>query len=228
MISQLRRFVTSPLPIFEIEFVSEMRAPPPLVAAARCMAFCIKLAPGDDLMLSNMYSLLNYIAAASKEISDGSSSLVIGQSPYMHPTENVSTIHSETGLRGRSDDQKRLIGITTISVVSQLALEFQEEEVTKLTISMLLQRLRFAEAAVEAAIAYNLVDLALAAPASAFVDITRAFSSISRFANADDPRLSGNMVGYPPPSRLPASHACPGRRVPDPARAGVEAPAGLV
>lgn len=195
MIGQLRRFVTSPLPIFEIEFVAEMRAPPPLVAAARCMAFCVKLAPGDDLILSNMYSLLNYIASTSKDHSDGSNSFVIGQSPYMHAADNASTIHSaETGLRGRSEDQKRLIGITTISVVSQLALEFQEEDVTKLTISMLLQRLRSAEASVEAAIAYNLVDLALVAPAGAFVDITKAFSSISRFANADDPRLSGNMI----------------------------------
>lgn len=195
MISQLRRFVTSPLPIFEIEFVSEMRAPPPLVAAARCMALCVKLAPGDDLIMSNMYSLLNYIAATSKEIADGSSSLLVGQSPYMHPGENMSTLNSaDSGLKGKNEDQKRLIGITTISVVSQLALEFQDEEVIKLTISMLLQRIRSAEATVEAAIAYNLVDLALAAPASSFSDITRAFSSISRVANADDTRLSNNMV----------------------------------
>ena len=59
---------------------------------------------------------------------------------------------------------------------------------------MLLQRLRSAEPTVEAAIAYNLVDLALEAPRNAFVDIIRNFSSINRSANPDDPRFSNNMV----------------------------------
>jgi hypothetical protein len=59
---------------------------------------------------------------------------------------------------------------------------------------MLLQRLRSAEPTVEAAIAYNLVDLALEAPRNAFVDIVRIFSSINRSANPDDPRFSNNMV----------------------------------
>lgn len=59
---------------------------------------------------------------------------------------------------------------------------------------MLLQRLRSAEPTVEAAIAYNLVDLALSAPESSFIDIIRAFSMINRSANPDDPRFSNNMV----------------------------------
>ncbi|EDR14914.1 uncharacterized protein LACBIDRAFT_187897 [Laccaria bicolor S238N-H82] len=191
MASHLRRFVTSPLPIFEFEFASERRAPPPLSAAAKCLALCIKLAPGDDLIMSNMYSLLNYIAATSKEIYDSSSMHTLN----FNNTHNQGTIHSlESGLRGLSEDEKRLIGISTISVVTRLALEFRMEEVTKLTISMLLQRLRSAEPTVEAAIAYNLVDLALEAPRNAFVDIVRIFSSINRSANPDDPRFSNNMV----------------------------------
>jgi hypothetical protein len=67
-------------------------------------------------------------------------------------------------------------------------------QVTRLTISMLLQRLRSAEPTVEAAIAYNLVDLALSAPDTSFADIIRAFSAINRSANPDDPRFSNNMV----------------------------------
>lgn len=59
---------------------------------------------------------------------------------------------------------------------------------------MLLQYLRTAEPAVEAVIAFNLVDLALCAPDNAFVDIIRAFSAINRTANPDDPRLSNNMA----------------------------------
>ena len=61
---------------------------------------------------------------------------------------------------------------------------------------MLLQRLRSAEPTVEAAIAYNLVDLALFAPESAFIDIIRVFSTINRSANPDDPRFSNNMVKF--------------------------------
>lgn len=59
---------------------------------------------------------------------------------------------------------------------------------------MLLQRLRSAEPSFEAAIAYNLVDLALDAPENSFVDIVRVFSAINRSANPDDPRFSNNMV----------------------------------
>jgi phosphatidylinositol 4-kinase len=59
---------------------------------------------------------------------------------------------------------------------------------------MLLQRLRSAEPTVEAAIAHNLVDLAMAAPDNSFTDIIRAFSAINRSANPDDPRFSNNMV----------------------------------
>ena len=59
---------------------------------------------------------------------------------------------------------------------------------------MLLQRLRSAEPTVEAAIAYNLVDLALEAPESSFMDIIKAFSIINRSANRGDKRFSNNMV----------------------------------
>ena len=65
---------------------------------------------------------------------------------------------------------------------------------TRLTISMLLQRIRGAEPAVEAAIAHNLVDLALSAPENAFMDVVRAFSAINRAANPEDPNFSSNVV----------------------------------
>ncbi|KAG5645573.1 hypothetical protein DXG03_005711 [Asterophora parasitica] len=193
MATHLRRFVTSPLPIFEFEFASESRAPPPLVAAAKCLAHCIRLAPGDDLIMSNMYSLLNYIAAASKDIYNSSNSQANGDAFYDSLDYTTNQL-LESGLRGLSEDEKRLVGISTISVVTRLALEFDTEEVTRLTTSMLLQRLRSAEPTVEAAIAYNLVDLALSAPESAFIDIIRVFSAINRSANPDDPRFSNNMV----------------------------------
>ncbi|KAL4260020.1 PI3/PI4-kinase family protein [Pleurotus pulmonarius] len=193
MASQLRRFVTSPLAIFEFKFASETRAPPPLAAAAKCMALCIKLAPGDDIIMSTMYSLLNYIAATSKDLAGSSTSSHI-MNPSLQALQEANAHSTEVGLSSLTEDEKRLVGISTISVVTRLALEFDIEEVTRLTISMLLQRIRSAEPTVEAAIAYNLVDLALAAPESSFVDIIRVLSSINRSANPDDPRFSNNMV----------------------------------
>ncbi|KAL1947994.1 hypothetical protein VTO73DRAFT_13718 [Trametes versicolor] len=149
------------------------------------------LAPGDDLIMSYMYSLLNYIAATSKDIFETASVLAIN----MEDVEDFGTLHSvETGLRGLTEDEKRTVGISTISVATRLALESKSEEVTRLTVSMLLQRMRSAEPTVEAAIAYNLVDLALTAPQSSFLDIIRAFSAINRSANLDDTRFSNNMV----------------------------------
>ncbi|KAF9265698.1 hypothetical protein L218DRAFT_986377 [Marasmius fiardii PR-910] len=193
MTTHLRRFVTSPVPIFEFEFASESRAPPPLAAAAKCLALSIKTAPGDDLIMSNMYSLLNYIAATSKEISDSNASHIMNN-PLRSSVDRSSIPSAESGLGGLTEDERRLVGITTISVVTKLALEFDSVEVTRLTISMLLQRLRSAEPTVEAAIAYNLVDLAVSAPDAAFVDIIRVFSTINRSANPEDPRFSNNMV----------------------------------
>lgn len=69
-------------------------------------------------------------------------------------------------------------------------------QVTRLTISMLLQRIRAAEPAVEAAIAHNLVDLALSAPENAFMDIARTFSAMNRAANPEDTNFSNNVVGF--------------------------------
>lgn len=59
---------------------------------------------------------------------------------------------------------------------------------------MLLQHIRAAEPAIEAAIAHNLVDLALSAPENVFMDIIRTFSVISRAANPEDSNFSNNVV----------------------------------
>jgi hypothetical protein len=83
-----------------------------------------QLAPGDDLIMSNMYSLLNYIAATSKDKYDVNSIHIL--SVNSHIRNNTHSL--ESGLRGLSEDEKRLIGISTISVVTRLALEFKVEE----------------------------------------------------------------------------------------------------
>jgi len=90
----------------------------------------VKLAPGDDLIMSNMYSLLNYIAATSKELSANSHAKPLGNSPYFHAYDHATVTSVETGLRCFDESQRRLIGTSTIFVVTQLALEFDDEEVS--------------------------------------------------------------------------------------------------
>ena len=59
MANHLRRFVTAPLPIFEFEFTTGTRTPPPLVAAAKSLALCI------DVSLSHVLPrILAYIPSA--------------------------------------------------------------------------------------------------------------------------------------------------------------------
>lgn len=144
MANHLRRFVTSPLSIFEFEFATTTGTPSTLLIAAKCLSLCIdvglsravhrqvmqlltyiQLAPGDDLIMSYMYSLLNYIAATSKDLFDNSSVIM-----SLADVPDLSTMHSaDTSLRGLSDDEKRTVGISTISVATRLALESKNEEV---------------------------------------------------------------------------------------------------
>lgn len=60
MAAHLRRFVTSPIPIFEFEFASESRAPPPLAAAAKSLALCIRV----SVYLMLLVSLLTMMIVA--------------------------------------------------------------------------------------------------------------------------------------------------------------------
>ena len=87
--------------------------------------------------MSNMYSLLNYVAITSKEIHDGPhnippfglSSVLNGEYPLMQ--SDRATVHSiDTVTHGHSEEDRRLITTSTISVVSRLALEFNLDEVS--------------------------------------------------------------------------------------------------
>lgn len=80
--------------------------------------------------MSYMYSLLNYIAS-SKELGVNQHSNAVGNSPYMHTDDQNTLTSTDTGLRGYSEEERRLIRINTISVVTRLVLEFEQEEVCR-------------------------------------------------------------------------------------------------
>ncbi|CDU24347.1 related to phosphatidylinositol-4-kinase [Sporisorium scitamineum] len=185
----LRHFVTSPIPIF----VPSARgaSSPVLLAAARCLASCVTIAPGDDLVVSTMYNLLNYlgrdtpgglglggVAGSGVSVRSGASRAVTARDQV----NGISMSSSQANISARSEDQRKLINLSTITVISRLALEVDKPDVTALTISMLLQRLRNADVSAEAAILDNVVPLALAGPRSAYIDVVRALSAVSRSA----------------------------------------------
>jgi len=79
----------------------------------------MKLSPGDDLVMSTMYSLLNFIAVTSKE----QGIALRGEKAK----EARDDMHIAFGTY--TDDEKRILGISTICVVTHLALEVKKEEV---------------------------------------------------------------------------------------------------
>lgn len=185
----LRHFVTSPIPVFLPN--AHGASSPVLLAAARCLASCVTIAPGDDLVVSTMYNLLNYlgrdtpgglglggVAGSGVSVRSGASRAVTARDQV----NGISMSGSQANISARSEDQRRLINLSTITVISRLALEVGKPDVTALTISMLLQRLRNADVSAEAAILDNVVPLALAGPRSAYIDVVRALSAVSRSA----------------------------------------------
>lgn len=82
--------------------------------------------------MTNVYSLLNYIAATGKDAHEGSlNSRAFSINSSSHSADEA-TMHSVRNvLQQFSEDQKRLIGISIISVVARLALEFKLDEVSQ-------------------------------------------------------------------------------------------------
>ena len=87
--------------------------------------------------MSNMYSLLNYVAATSKEIHD-----VPHNTPpnglFSALNNGYSVTHADRTTQysidiagyGHTEEERRLITTSTISVVSRLALEFKRDDVS--------------------------------------------------------------------------------------------------
>lgn len=146
-----------------------------------------------------MYSLLNYLTTSSnKDVNAGTAARSTRSGLHHHDDHaETMTVHTTAGgtfIGTRTDEQKQRINASTIAVVTRLAMEFKQAEVTHVTISMLLQRLRGADPHTEAIIVSNLVPLALVAPRLDFIDVIKAFSSISKSSNPEDPRHSSSAV----------------------------------
>ncbi|ELU44766.1 phosphatidylinositol 4-kinase beta [Rhizoctonia solani AG-1 IA] len=194
MAHHLRKFITAPLPLLEFHFASDPTAPTVLAAASNCLAVCIEAAPGEDFLLSFIYSLLNYITATNQEMDAGTS-------PYIHNHANDSTtaVSIESGLRNKTDLEKRRIGMSTISVITRLALAFKREDV-RISSHRGKKQTYLALAGYEA-MHFTLITAStypLAAPQNVFSDIIHVFSQINRIVEGAESnsgaRTSSNQV----------------------------------
>lgn len=175
MTNQLRRFVTTPLAMFEPPAGREGETSPILITAAKALKACVTAHGHQDLVVSTLYTLLNHLGRDAGMTTGGGS---------MRSGFTRSTTAHEDRLAGRTDEQKAAITASTLAVVSRLALEVGTANVISLTLSMLLQRLRAAEGYSEALIMVNIVPLAISGTKQSFVEVIRAFSHVLRSSMA--------------------------------------------
>jgi phosphatidylinositol 4-kinase len=73
--------------------------------------------------MSTMYSLLNFIAVTSRELT-GQGTAPRGEKAKVETGDGIDIVFGTF-----TDDEKRTLGISTICVVTHLALEIKKEEV---------------------------------------------------------------------------------------------------
>ncbi|KAK6909388.1 hypothetical protein I203_103405 [Kwoniella mangroviensis CBS 8507] len=194
MTHHIRRLLLSPIPAFEGEMGgSASSVPPAVVAASKCLAICIEMSANDDLTSSTLYSLLNTLSH-STSVPGGMSIRSTPLHYHFKGETDASTVKTNATSNRATEEQRRLVAVTAVEVVSRLALEIGKEDIIHLSISMLIQRLRGVDLTTESTIVTNLVPLALAAPNGDLVEVYRAFSQISRSSHPEDPRNSSNAV----------------------------------
>lgn len=168
--AQIRRFVTTPLTMFDPLPGKEDVISPILVSAAKALRSCVTAHGDKDLVVSTVYTLLNYLGRDTSFTSGGIST----RSGYTRTSMHQSVLAS------RTEEQKAAITANTLAVVSRLALEVGTPEVISLTLSMLLQRLRAADGYTEGVIMLNIIPLATAGSKHSFIEVVRAFTSVLR------------------------------------------------
>ncbi len=202
MTTQLRRFVTSPLAMFEMEPLlpsfgvpvlgqQQHTVTPILASAAKALRACVTAHGSEDLVVSTMYTLLNYLGKdgsfggfAAGGAAGSGVSVRSGASRAVSVRDHAGMQHSGTltSFATRTEEQKVAITGSTIAIVARLALEVGTPGILALTTSMLLQRLRTADERAEAAILANLVPLAVAGSKTGFTEVIRAYTNALRSA----------------------------------------------
>ena len=83
----------------------------------------------DDLVSSTLYSLLNLLSHGGSTIAPGGGAASVRSHPAFGRGEDMTMRTNLSGGR-RSDEQKHLVAVTAVEVVSRLALEMGRDDVS--------------------------------------------------------------------------------------------------
>lgn len=197
----VRRFITTPSPIFDLN-VRVKKDTSILDVAIQRVAQCLRayspiMSPTFDekessedaafkeIVMSTIYSLINVLSAGTS------------QTPNLITSNNVNGIgldDAKIGMSGQTEDQKRQVSANAIWTVAGLVVEFNDPKTTALTVTMLTQRLRYHQPSIDAVIVRALVDVAPIAPYKAFIDIIKGYSFVSKQSNDGDKALADATI----------------------------------
>ncbi len=128
MTNHIRRFATTPLPIFEAEMAGTgMDVPELMAATARCLAVCVQTSPNDDLISSTMYSLMNAVSQGG----EGHPGSIRGGVIAFALPGSQDTV----GSVNKGAEHRRMLGISTVGMLTRLALEIGRPDVSLMTIT---------------------------------------------------------------------------------------------
>ncbi|GAA96782.1 uncharacterized protein L969DRAFT_97129 [Mixia osmundae IAM 14324] len=186
--THIRRYVTSPIALFEAD--AGALAPTSLTDAAKTLSIALDLANSKDLVMSTVYSLLNYFPGGNTN-----SLAPPGSSRPSSRMGDAQSVRSTGTTRGRSDLERETVSISTLYAVTYLAHHFKDREITRLSVSLMLQKLTGTGSdKVQAAILYNLADLGPLAEKTEFIDIIKRFSEISQSSKDVDSSIMSSSV----------------------------------
>lgn len=135
MTHHIRRLLMNPISAFEGEI--SMDSPPSVSAAAKCLAMCIEvrshpgsrsfqMSPNDDLISSTLYSLLNLLTHNTGTTIGPGSMMGMRSSPQA----DDATVHTNYSSGNHAEDQRRLVAVTAVKIVSKLSLATRREDVS--------------------------------------------------------------------------------------------------
>lgn len=156
-----------------------------LKETAEALATCIECQRQDDMMLSTVYSLLNYLPSSRGDHLGTSirAELPAQEGFRQHPS-----------LANRTPEERHIISSNTLQVVAQLAVHFRRGEVTQLALSMLLQRIRNGDVLSERAALESIAGLAPFARDEEFGDVARTFTELGRAVSAIEDATRTDIV----------------------------------
>lgn len=90
-----------------------------------------QMSANDDLVSSTLYSLLNTLSHGGSTIAPGAAPSIRSHNNFQRESAGTDILTVKTGLSGKkTEEQRRLVAVTAVEVVSRLALEIARDDVS--------------------------------------------------------------------------------------------------